>query len=144
MKLKSIIFLLISIIFLPVYGFSVQTMTIKNDPGTCWWLGIVNHGHLMPLSPGYSADLAANTYGNQAQPLLLSSTGDAVWCEDAPSIHITDDSITIESPGAIMRHKSGSTLREAYRFASREYFPPSGNCLPGIFFSTPSTTPGLN
>jgi alpha-glucosidase len=126
MKLKSIIFLLISIFVLTSHSFSDQTRILKNEPGTFWWLGIVNHGHLMPLNPGYNADLDANTYGNQAQPLLLSSMGDVVWCEEAPSIQFTDDSITIESAGSIKQHKAGSTLRDAYRYASGEYFPPSG------------------
>jgi hypothetical protein len=47
-----------------------------------WWVGVTNHGHLMPVSPGYTADLFANIYGNQGQPLLLSSRGRVVWSDE--------------------------------------------------------------
>ena len=126
MKLRFVVILFTAFCLLTSLGFSDQTMTIKTEPGTSWWFGIVNHGHLMPLHPGYSADLAADTYGNQAQPLLLSNMGDVVWCDEAPRISFSGDSMTIESPGKIEQHQSGSTLREAYRFASNKYFPPSG------------------
>src|SRR6478735_11155587 len=54
-------------------------------PDTAWWSGVVVHGDQMPIRDGYRADLRANTYGNQAQPLLLSNRGDVVW-SDAPFV----------------------------------------------------------
>src|SRR4051812_37617430 len=54
-------------------------------PDTVWWSGVVVHGDQMPNRDGYRADLRANSYGNQAQPLLLSNRGDVVW-SDAPFV----------------------------------------------------------
>lgn len=126
MKLRTIVFLFTAVYLLSANGFSAQTKIIENQAGTSWWFCIVNHGHLMPLNPGYSADLSANTYGNQAQPLLLSNMGDVIWCEEPPELKFTDQSIIIKSAGIIEQHKSGSTLRDAYQFAGQKYFPPSG------------------
>jgi alpha-glucosidase (family GH31 glycosyl hydrolase) len=137
MKIRSFLFLFTALWLLSSIGFSAQTKIINNDSEKSWWFGVVNHGHLMPLNPGYKANLSADTYGNQAQPLLLSNMGDVIWCEEPPEIIFTDQSITIKSKGIIEQHKSGSTLRDAYQFASNKYFPPSGKLPDSDLFLHP-------
>ena len=58
-----------------VYGQNVpihDSLFISVENNTYWWAGIINHGNKMPLTAPYQADFNSN-YGNQVQPLLLSS-----------------------------------------------------------------------
>ena len=55
-----------------------DSLSIKVEKNTYWWTGIVNHGSSMPLVDSYQADMR-NNYGNQVQPLLLSSAGEVIW-----------------------------------------------------------------
>ena len=117
-------------------GFSAEKR-IESPDGTFWWISIVNHGHLMPLQEGYAADLFADTYGNQAQPLLLSNKGDVVWSESPLSVSFEESTLTVKSEEEIQHNKPGKTLKEAYRFASRSYFPPSGKTPDPSLFLDP-------
>jgi len=116
---------------------SNQQEVIKLKSGGPWWFGVVNHGHLMPLDSGYVADLDGNLYGNQVQPLLLSSQGDVIWSEQPFKLTYSDEEIMIEAKGKIHQNKSGNTLRDAYLFASKTYFPPSGKFPDLALFSQP-------
>ena len=136
MKSKSLYLLTLLFLLSPGKGFASEK-TIESPEGTSWWIGIVNHGHLMPLEPGYQADLNAYTYGNQAQPLLLSSSGDVVWTEGPLSLEYSGDAIEVKAETAIEHSKPGKTLKEAYRFASRNYFPPSGKMPDSSLFLNP-------
>jgi alpha-glucosidase len=118
-------------------GCSKNKEVIITTPETSWWFGVVNHGHLMPLDSGYKADLYANLYGNQAQPLLLSDQGDVIWSDQPPKLTYFDEKIVIERGGKIQQHKTGNTLREAFLFASKTYFPPSGKLPDLALFSEP-------
>ena len=68
-----------------IYAQSVikeQTKIILPDEkDTYWWGGVINHAHRMPIQNGYSIDLYGNNYGNQIQPLVLSSDGRIIWSE---------------------------------------------------------------
>ena len=66
----------------PTPATNTTRLLVSTSTNTCWWTGIIEHGYQMPLAEGYEADLCGDTYGNQAQPLLLSSRGDVVWSED--------------------------------------------------------------
>ena len=106
--------------------------------GEYWWAGIVNHGNMMPLKPGYKANLHANLYGNQAQPLLLSNKGNVVWSADPFSITNDSNRITlVKASGEFISAKAGNSLREAYRYASSRFFPPSGKAPDSSLFSSP-------
>ena len=129
--------LLLSFYLLIPFGCSENNKIIKTTPETSWWFGVINHGHLMPLKAGYRADLYANLYGNQAQPLLLSNQGDVIWYEQPPKLFMSDDKIVVDIKGNIQHHKSGNTLREAFLFASKTYFPPSGKMPDITLFSKP-------
>lgn len=101
-----------------------------------WWAGIVNQGHLMPISAGYFANLHGNNYGNQAQPLLLSNKGNVVWSNEPFTISADSKSIILtKASGNFFVNDGGSTLKDAYTYASKKFFPASG-VAPNIFLFT--------
>lgn len=103
-----------------------------------WWAGIISQGQLMPVTDSYEANMISNTYGNQVQPLLLSNHGDVIWSEDPFAFKIENNEVTIlESTGEIIRTEAGQTLKSAYQFASKNYFPPQGKLPELLLFSSP-------
>lgn len=103
-----------------------------------WFCGVISKGALMPIANGYQVDMTDNCYGNQAQPLLLSTMGDVVWCEEPISVICRDDSLWVESQqGILCYHKAGKTLREAYQYASKNYFHFDGRTPSLALFETP-------
>lgn len=103
-----------------------------------WWLGIVNHGNVMPIENGYRADLNDNLYGNQAQPLLLSNKGNVIWSEEPFAIkHIGDEIILKKLSGKFVTVTAGKTLKDAHLYASKNFFPPSGKAPHPFLFSRP-------
>ncbi len=91
MKILKVSIIVLSFYTLLLFGCSENKKIIKTTPETSWWFGVVNHGHLMPLDSGYIADLYANLYGNQAQPLLLSNHGDLIWYDQPPKLTFLDE-----------------------------------------------------
>jgi alpha-glucosidase (family GH31 glycosyl hydrolase) len=136
--------LLVSIIILSLAGsvfcqptIDKDSMTVKIAPDGYWWTGIINDGYKMPLRHSYSADFNSN-YGNQAQPLMLSNKGEVVWSEQPYSINYTADRIILKGKsGTIKYNKAGETLKDAYNYASRTYFPPSGTMPDKLLFTSP-------
>jgi alpha-glucosidase len=91
----------------------------------------------MPVRAGYAADLRANTYGNQAQPLLLSNRGHVVWSEEPFRVEAAGAQLRVEGTSPLVSTRSGATLRDAYRYASRRFFPTSGRMPDTALFSAP-------
>lgn len=136
---KICIYLVLCGLTLPVFAQnSYEDLTVKTNDDTQWWAGIIREGHKMPLQPGYEADLYGNCWRNQLQPLLLSDSGELIWSEEPFRFQYTTDSIILDKAYAKLEyHKPGKTLREAYLYASENYFPPSGIMPPELFFSVP-------
>ncbi len=104
---------------------------------TAWWSGVINQGELMPLQNGYSADFSSN-YGNQVQPLLISANGETIWSEEPIIIKVESDTLVVTSETkSLIYKKAGSTLKEAFQFASRTYFPPAGKLPEELLFAAP-------
>jgi len=114
------------------------TCSIQIQDNEFWWVGIVNQGHLFPIQDGYDADLNSNCYGNQAQPLLLSSKGRSVWSDEPFKISCRSNVIELEKTSGIFETNStGTSLRDAYLYASNKYFPPSGKIPNEFLFKNP-------
>jgi len=129
-----------SLFLLPVLGFGQiidpASIEIRMDE-TAWWCGVINHGELMPLREGYRADFS-NNYGNQIQPLLISSQGQTIWSEQPFTVEVKDHTLLVKAGSAdLIYHESGSTLREAFLYASEAYFPPAGILPDQLLFSAP-------
>lgn len=101
---------------------------VKTNANTSWWVGVINKGSMMPYNSTdeLTMNLIAHPDGNQVQPLLLSNQGDVIWCENPPKISFKKGEIVIDADGTATHSKAGKTLKEAYEFASQNYFPPSG------------------
>src|SRR5580658_777526 len=122
----------------PLRAEDIRNIAVSTPSDTYWWAGIIDHGFQMPLTNGYKADLDGDTYGNQSQPLLLSSQGDVIWSEDALTFRLSQSDLVVESHGQpVRRFKSGHSLRNAFLFASRNYFPPSGKIPSELLFLAP-------
>lgn len=125
----------------------VETALYRLDilPGECWWGGEVLEGRNQPftrLSDGYSVDMRlrhGTAGGNQAAPLLLSSKGRWVWCEKSFRFSVKGGMLVVETENAAPVETgtaSGATLRDAFRYCSKTFFPPKGH--PQLrFFSEP-------
>ncbi|VAW23215.1 hypothetical protein MNBD_BACTEROID01-1876 [hydrothermal vent metagenome] len=137
-KLLSLL-LLQSLLCLTIAGaFAGQKeVIIPVKEGMAWWSGISNHGELLPMRNGYHANLGSN-YGNQVQPLLLSNMGHVIWSEQPFEITMKNDTLTVISPTpSLIYTKSGTTLKEGFKYASENYFPPAGKLPDELLFSAP-------
>jgi len=117
---------------------NTSSVVTLNSTNSVWWAGIIDHGHRMPLAEGYQADMRGDTYGNQAQPLLLSSQGDVIWSEDAFAFQLSPQGLRVDNDGGrLVQARSGKSLREAFLYASQTHFPPSGKLPDELLFTAP-------
>lgn len=133
-KISRVSKLTLIVIFLMASNLSAE----KKPTEKLWWAGITSQGQLMPIDKTYEANTIDNTYGNQVQPLLLSNQGDVIWSEEPFEFRVENNEVTIiQSKGNIIRTKAGETLKSAYLFASKNYFPPKGILPDELLFSAP-------
>lgn len=97
-----------------------ESKTIDLLPGEYWWGGTVGGGWQMPLSDksNYTKDLRVDSDGNQAAPLLLSTKGRWVWCEDAFKYSVKNGKLTVETGPA--PRKRGETPSPMDVFAAEQ------------------------
>jgi alpha-glucosidase (family GH31 glycosyl hydrolase) len=113
-------------------------LTISISTNVNWWAGVIQDGCQMPLTDGYVVDVHGNNHENQVQPLLLSSHGDVIWSEDPFKVCFQRGNLRVESQaGRIFRSQEGNSLRDAFLYASRNYFPSSGHAPDELLFSSP-------
>ncbi|HVV70373.1 MAG TPA: glycoside hydrolase family 31 protein, partial [Verrucomicrobiae bacterium] len=111
---------------------------IPKTAGVYWWAGIIDHGFQMPVAPGYEADLLGNTYGNQGQPLLLSTQGDVIWSEDTFRLKASDDGLLVQGEGTqLRRSEARGSLRKAFLYAHRHYLRGSAKIPDPMLFLCP-------
>ncbi|MBC7508986.1 MAG: glycoside hydrolase [Ferruginibacter sp.] len=135
---KYFTFLLIAVLLQASSSIAQQRLAVKTNRQTFWWTGIIDNGYLMPLQAGYKAETENDNYNNQVQPLFLSSNGEVIWCDEPLAIECTSDSIIVQSKTAnIIYTKSGYNLKQAFQFASKTYFPPSGKMPDDLLFTNP-------
>lgn len=116
----------------------LESKEIKILPSEKWWGGAVWDGHIMPFDTAYEINLYGNNKGNQAQPLLMSNKGRVIWSDSPISYNLSDEMISVSSFGEpIKLTSSGSTLKEAFTYASKNYFPPSGKKPDELLFKKP-------
>ncbi|MCX6260709.1 MAG: glycoside hydrolase family 31 protein [Bacteroidia bacterium] len=104
-----------------------------------WWGGAVLDGRNSPLTEKYFLyDQNGNCKGNQAAPLFISNKGRYIWSEKPLKIEISNAKITVKATrGDIITGKSGETLKDAFLYASRQFFPPSGKTPDSLLFMSP-------
>ena len=124
----------------PVHSEKAPTaIELKLEAGEFWWGGMSVDGPRMPYgATNFFRDLNGNDGGNQAQPLLISSHGRYVWSEQPFAYRFGGGTLTITSArGPILSGKEGHTLREAFAFVSRKYFPANGKPPEPLMFTRP-------
>jgi len=126
--------LLISALWLSTAYAQQEMLCIDVGIDTYWWAGVINQGYRMPLTAPWQADLNSN-YGNQVQPLMLSSKGEVIWSDHPFKIDFSRGQLKIAGP--VEYSKGHGTLQGPYRYASQRYFPPSGEMPDSLLFRRP-------
>jgi alpha-glucosidase len=106
-------------------------------PGEQWYGAAVNESQHSPFKKNYTLNLNGDVRGNQAAPLLLSSKGRYIWSNDPFAFTITEKEIIFSDHKDLIIEKGGSILADAYKAASKKYFPPSGKMPDELLFSRP-------
>lgn len=115
--------------------------TVKMLPGESWWGLCSAFGRQMPFDEktDFRCDLRANNYSHQSLSLLVSDRGRVLWCPEPVEAAIGGGEIALTSDrGEIaLVERAGANLREAFAYASRAYFPPTGEEPDLLYFSAP-------
>ena len=110
-------------------------------PDENWWGLDNNFGREMPFTvrTKLEFDLRKDNYGHQAQSVLVSDRGRAIWCSEPVGVSFADGRIRLVSDEAdiTLVEKAGKDLASAYRYASRNWFPPTGEEPDLLYFSAP-------
>ena len=114
-----------------------QKLELRLEAGEYWWGGLSVDGRQMPYGAAkFSRNLRGDNGGNQAQPLLISNRGRYVW-SGQPFTYDNGALIITSSDGPVESGRQGSTLKDAFLFASRKYFPPDGKLPDPLMFTHP-------
>jgi alpha-glucosidase len=131
------------IIILLFVAFQTSTLTAQKKSlkvplgDASWWTGIINKGEIMPLKNGFEGSFYKN-YGNQVQPLIISNDGQTIWSETQYTFQVKNDTIYVNSESnSLVYNKTGNTLKDAFKYASKTYFPPTGELPDELLFSAP-------
>lgn len=118
---------------------TVKSVDILPDEN--WWGLDNNFGCEMPFTARTKLgfDLRRDNYGHQAQSVLLSDRGRAIWCSEPVGVLFADGRIRLVSDDSdiTLVEKAGKDLASAYRYASRNWFPPTGEEPDLLYFSAP-------
>ena len=105
-----------------------------------WWGGAVVDGRNSPLDEkGFVYDQYADCKGNQAAPLFISNKGRYIWSENPLRFEMSSGKIKVSAydDGEVLTGQAGNTLKEAFLFCSKRFFPPSGKTPDSILFTNP-------
>ena len=124
-----------------VQGAVADSCTLKMRPGEKWW-GLCNDfGREMPFSEKtvFSCDLRRSNYSHQSLSFLCSDKGRVVWCAEPVGVKIENGKICLESDKGeiIVKDDAGRNLNEAFRYASKTWFAPTGEEPELLYFSAP-------
>lgn len=108
-------------------------LTLDLLPGEYWWGGEVGEGWHMPIGADqdYRADMRVRfgaSGNNQAAPLMLSTKGRWIWCENAFAYRFEKGRLFVEADEgfAVRTGRAGESLRSAFEHCSKAFFPPAG------------------
>jgi alpha-glucosidase (family GH31 glycosyl hydrolase) len=120
-------------------GEAVQGKMLAIAENEKWWGGATLDGRNSPLSDGtFIYDQDANCKTNQASPLFISDQGRYIWSEKPLKIEIMKEKIIVSAKGGeVITGKQGNTLRDAFLYASKTFFPPSGKTPDPLLFTSP-------
>lgn len=105
-----------------------------------WYGPEVNSWVMYPLHRGSTYEVDVNHYKgvNQVNPLLVSSKGRAIWCEEGFKLKVAEGKIEIQSyKGEVQLYEFGTTLKEAFKGIAQKCFAGNGIVPPKDFFVKP-------
>jgi alpha-glucosidase (family GH31 glycosyl hydrolase) len=138
----SIVFVLFLLSFLKIRA---QVKINKNYSTTLltnelWWGGLSRDGYKMPYNKttSHSVDQWGWNDENQSQPLLISSKGRYVWCEDPIKYTFKNGTLLVSSrTGNIITGKAGDNLKSAFAYVQQNFFPSNGKTPDLAMFEVP-------
>ncbi len=117
---------------------SNKSKTVVLEKAEKWYGATVVGGSMMPFKEGFSFDMNGDVKGNQAAPLLLSTSGRYVWSNAPFAFTINKSDIQISNlHDSLYIQKAGTTLADAYREASKTFFPAHGKLPDTLLFTKP-------
>ena len=118
-----------------------ESLAVKMMPDEKWWGLCHNFGREMPFSEASSlkCDLRKDNYSHQSLSFLCSNRGRVVWCAEPVGVRIDAGEIALESDKGeiVIKKDAGRNLAEAYRYAAKTWFPPSGEVPELLYFDAP-------
>jgi alpha-glucosidase (family GH31 glycosyl hydrolase) len=104
-----------------------------------WWGGAVLDGRNSPLNDRqFVYDQYADCKANQAAPFYISDKGRYIWSENPLKIEFSGNKIAVGSKGGeVVWGKAGETLKDAFLFGSKHFFPPSGKIPDPLLITSP-------
>ena len=116
-------------------------LSVRMLSGESWWGLCSNFGRQMPFNEksDFQCDLRVSNYSHQSQSILVSDKGRVLYCDSPVEATIGGGTIKFVSDrGKIaLTESTGKTLAEAFRFASKTGFPPTGEEPELLYFSAP-------
>ena len=105
--------------------------------GELFWGGSSEDGIYAPFDKNTKISHDFNVEcENQTMPLFLSNRGRCIYSAKPFYVKIADGKFEIEGEDVVLE-SFGACLKDAYQGAGAKYFPPRGNFLPELFFTTP-------
>ena len=122
-------------------GTSADSLEVRMLPDEHWWGLCNNFGRNMPFSEksDFKCDLRLNNYSHQSLSLICSDKGRALWCAEPVGVKISGGEIALESDKGeiLLVNDAGRSLAEAFRYASKAWFPPTGEEPELLYFAAP-------
>ena len=122
-------------------GCAFGATTVEMLPGEKWWGVCNNFGRDMPFTEksDFKCDLRRSNYAHQSLSFLCSDKGRAIWCPEPVGVNISGGRIVLESGKSeiTVRPDAGRNLAEAFRYGSKNWFPPTGEDPELLYFAAP-------
>ena len=133
--------ILVAAVLLGSFAAYAGWIDVKMLPGEKWWGLCNNFGREMPFTEKteFSCDLRLDNYSHQSLSFLCSDKGRVVWCDEPVGVKISGGEIRLESDKReiIVKEDVARNLGEAFRYASKTWFPPTGENPELLYFSAP-------
>ncbi|MEO7121333.1 MAG: glycoside hydrolase family 31 protein, partial [Ginsengibacter sp.] len=117
---------------------SIQIPLLQDEQ---WWGGAVQYGDQMPFNKttSFSFNLYGDISNNQSAPLLLSSKGRWLWCNEPFLFSFHKDTLHVAAPtgSPIQYGTAGNNLASAYQYTSTHFFPTSGRWPDSLLIKSP-------
>ena len=119
----------------------MEKSSVRMLSGENWWGLCSDFGRQMPFNEksDFQCDLRICNYSHQSQSILVSDKGRVLYCDAPVEVVIGGGTINFASDRGkiLLTEKAGRNLAEAYRYASKTYFPPTGKEPEFLYFAAP-------